>query len=233
MLETRDLTLHYGGSQILNGIDLEARKGEVTCVMGTNGVGKTSLMKAISGTHPRSGGTVSLGGEPIPVLPAHRLAQMGIGYVPQGRMIFPLLTVRENLETGFACLPKAERAVPERIYELFPVLKDMEKRRGGDLSGGQQQQLAIGRALISRPRVLLMDEPTEGIQPNIIQLIGTVIRQLREEGEMAIVLVEQYFDFAFDLANRFYVLSRGSVVLSKKRSETDKAEVQMAFDLNS
>jgi urea transport system ATP-binding protein len=233
MLEIRDLTLHYGGSQILNGVDLEARLGEVTCVMGTNGVGKTSLMKAISGTHARSGGTVALDGQSLPVLPAHRLAQMGIGYVPQGRMIFPLLTVRENLETGFACLPKADRRVPDRIYELFPVLKEMENRRGGDLSGGQQQQLAIGRALISRPRVLLMDEPTEGIQPNIIQLIGKVIRQLREEGEMAIVLVEQYFDFAFELADRFHVLSRGSVVLSKARSETDKAEVQQAFDLNS
>ena len=233
MLETSDLTLHYGGSQILNGVSIAARQGEVTCVMGTNGVGKTSLMKAISGTHARSGGTVTLGGEALPVLPAHRLAQMGIAYVPQGRMIFPLLTVRENLETGFACLPAAERRVPDRIFEMFPVLQQMENRRGGDLSGGQQQQLAIARALIARPRVLLMDEPTEGIQPNIIQLIGRVIRQLREEGEMAIVLVEQYFDFAFDLADHFYVLSRGSVVLSKARSETDKAEVQRAFDLNS
>jgi urea transport system ATP-binding protein len=233
MLETRDLTLHYGGSQILNGVSLRAERGEVTCVMGTNGVGKTSLMKAISGNHARSGGTLSLDGQDLPVLPAHRLAQMGIGYVPQGRMIFPLLTVRENLETGFACLPKGERTIPARIFELFPVLKEMEDRRGGDLSGGQQQQLAIARALIARPRVLLMDEPTEGIQPNIIQLIGRVIRQLREEGEMAIILVEQYFDFAFDLADRFYVLSRGSVVLSKARSETDKAEVQRAFDLNS
>jgi urea transport system ATP-binding protein len=233
MLETRDLTLHYGGSQILNGISMRAERGEVTCVMGTNGVGKTSLMKAIAGTHARSGGTIALGGEELPVMPAHRLAQMGIGYVPQGRMIFPLLTVRENLETGFACLPREERRIPDRIFEHFPVLKDMENRRGGDLSGGQQQQLALARALIARPRVLLMDEPTEGIQPNIIQLIGRVIRQLREDGEMAIVLVEQYFDFAFDLAGRFYVLSRGSVVLSKARSETDKAEVQQAFDLNS
>ncbi|MCU4653244.1 urea ABC transporter ATP-binding subunit UrtE [Roseibacterium sp. SDUM158016] len=233
MLDVRDLTLHYGGSQILNGISLEARTGEVTCVMGTNGVGKTSLMKAISGTHPRSGGSISLDGVSLPQLPAHRLAQMGVGYVPQGRMIFPLLTVRENLETGFACLPKADRVVPDRIYEMFPVLKEMENRRGGDLSGGQQQQLAIARALISRPRILLMDEPTEGIQPNIIQLIGRVIRQLREEGEMAIVLVEQYFDFAFDLADRFYVLSRGSVVFSERKADTDRASVQNAFDLNS
>ena len=233
MLETQDPTLHYGGSQILNGISMRAERGQVTCVMGTNGVGKTSLMKAISGTHARSGGALRLDDREVPVLPAHRLAQMGIAYVPQGRMIFPLLTVRENLETGFACLPASDRAVPDRIFDLFPVLKDMENRRGGDLSGGQQQQLAIARALIARPRVLLMDEPTEGIQPNIIQLIGRVIRQLREEGDMAIILVEQYFDFAFDLADHFYVLSRGSVVLSKARSDTDKAEVQHAFDLNS
>jgi urea transport system ATP-binding protein len=137
MLETRDLTLHYGGSQILHGVLITALQGQVTCVMGTNGVGKTSLMKAIAGTHPRSGGEVALGGAPVPRLPAHRLAQMGVGYVPQGRMIFPLLTVRENLETGLACLPRAERQVPDRIYRMFPVLKDMQNRRGGDLSGGQ------------------------------------------------------------------------------------------------
>jgi urea transport system ATP-binding protein len=231
MLETRDLTLHYGGSQILNGVSIEARQGEVTCVMGTNGVGKTSLMKAISGTHPRSGGEVLFGGAALGRLPAHRLAQMGIGYVPQGRMIFPLLTVRENLETGLACLPRDQRRVPDRIWEMFPVLKEMQNRRGGDLSGGQQQQLAIGRALVTRPKLLLMDEPTEGIQPNIIQLIGRVIRQLREEGEMAIVLVEQYFDFAFDLADRFYVLSRGSTVFSARKDDTTRDAVQAAFSL--
>ncbi|MFW5654296.1 MAG: urea ABC transporter ATP-binding subunit UrtE [Roseicyclus sp.] len=229
MLETRDLTLHYGGSQILNGVSLTAPKGQVTCVMGTNGVGKTSLMKAISGTHPRSGGEVILNGERLPKLPAHRLAQMGVGYVPQGRMIFPLLTVRENLETGLACLPRAERGVPGRIYEMFPVLREMQNRRGGDLSGGQQQQLAIGRALVTRPRLLLMDEPTEGIQPNIIQLIGRVIRQLRDEGEMAVVLVEQYFDFAFDMADQFFVLNRGAVAFHAAKSDTTRAAVQAAF----
>jgi urea transport system ATP-binding protein len=233
MLETRDLTLHYGGSRILNGVSIEARTGEVTCIMGTNGVGKTSLMKAIAGTHPRSGGEITLDGQSLGRLPAHRLAQMGIGYVPQGRMIFPLLTVRENLETGLACLPRGERVVPDRIFEMFPVLKQMQNRRGGDLSGGQQQQLAIGRALVTRPKLLLMDEPTEGIQPNIIQLIGSVISQLRSEGEMAIVLVEQYFDFAFDLADRFYVLSRGATVFSAEKAGTTRDAVQSAFSLQS
>ena len=231
MLEIRDLTLHYGGSQILHGVSLEAQRGEVTCVMGTNGVGKTSLMKAISGTHHRSGGAITFDGQTLAKLPAHKLAQRGIGYVPQGRMIFPLLTVRENLETGLACLPPADRKVPERIFEMFPVLREMERRRGGDLSGGQQQQLAIGRALVARPKLLLMDEPTEGIQPNIIQLIGRVIQQLRDEGEMAIVLVEQYFDFAFDLADRFYVLNRGQAVFSERKAETTRDAVQGAFEL--
>jgi urea transport system ATP-binding protein len=232
MLETRDLTLHYGSSQILNGVSITAARGEVTCLMGTNGVGKTSLMNAISGNHARSGGAVSLDGDDLPVLPAHKLAQMGVGYVPQGRMIFPLLTVRENLETGLACLPKAERVVPDRIYELFPVLKDMENRRGGDLSGGQQQQLAIGRALVTRPKLLLMDEPTEGIQPNIITQIGNVIRQLRDEGEMAILLVEQYFEFAYDLADRFYVMGRGAISYDARKTDTTKAAVQAAFSID-
>ncbi len=230
MWETRNLTLHYSGSQILNGVSMTAEKGQVTCVMGTNGVGKTSLMKAISGTHQRSGGEILFEGKALPKLPSHRLAQMGVGYVPQGRMIFPLLTVRENLETGLACLPRGERVVPDSIYEMFPVLKEMQNRRGGDLSGGQQQQLAIGRALVTRPKLLLMDEPTEGIQPNIIQLIGRVIEQLRAEGEMAIVLVEQYFDFAFDLADRFYVLSRGETVFSARKADTTRDAVQAAFN---
>jgi len=225
MLKLNDLTLHYGHSRILNEISMEAAKGEVTCVMGTNGVGKTSLMKAISGTHPRSGGRIELDGQTLGILPAHRMAWKGVAYVPQGREIFPLLTVRENLETGFACLPIDEHSVPEEIFELFPVLKKMQNRRGGDLSGGQQQQLAIARALITKPRLLLLDEPTEGIQPNIIQQIGEVIRHLRASSEMAIVLVEQYFDFAYELADRIVVLKRGAVVMNGTPHELSREQV--------
>ncbi|MES0862983.1 urea ABC transporter ATP-binding subunit UrtE [Ruegeria sp. SCPT10] len=225
MLNLTDLTLHYGHSQILNGISMEARQGEVTCVMGTNGVGKTSLMKAISGTHPRSGGKLELDGESVGALPAHRMALKGVAYVPQGREIFPLLTVRENLETGFSCLPASEHIIPGEIYDLFPVLKKMQNRRGGDLSGGQQQQLAIARALITKPRLLLLDEPTEGIQPNIIQQIGDVIRHLRATETMAIVLVEQYFDFAYDLADRLVVLRRGEVMIKGAKEDLTRDQV--------
>ncbi|MGI9368742.1 MAG: urea ABC transporter ATP-binding subunit UrtE [Ruegeria sp.] len=225
MLKLTDLTLHYGHSQILNGISMEANQGEVTCVMGTNGVGKTSLMKAISGTQPRSGGRVEFNGEQVGVLPAYQMARKGVAYVPQGREIFPLLTVRENLETGFSCLSGNEGTIPDEIYTLFPVLKQMENRRGGDLSGGQQQQLAIARALITKPRLLLLDEPTEGIQPNIIQQIGEVIRHLRTTGGMAIVLVEQYFDFAYDLADKFVVLRRGEVLVYGTKEGLSRDEV--------
>ncbi|MDK3074789.1 urea ABC transporter ATP-binding subunit UrtE [Sedimentitalea sp. JM2-8] len=212
MLKIDNLSLHYGGSQILHDISMTAEVGQVTCVMGTNGVGKTSLLKAISGTHPRSAGSLELDGEPLGVLPGHAMARHGVGYVPQGRDIFQLLTVRENLETGYACLPRGEHFVPDEIYDLFPVLRDMTARRGGDLSGGQQQQLAIARALITKPKLLLLDEPTEGIQPNIIQQIGRVIEYLRDRGDMAIVLVEQYFDFAYQLGDRFVILRRGAVI---------------------
>lgn len=213
-LEIEGLTLHYGGSQILYGVDVTATTGQVTCVMGTNGVGKTSLLKAIAGTHPRSGGSYRLNGEEIGRASAHALAQKGVAYVPQGREIFPFLTVKENLETGFACLPRAERHVPGEVFELFPILKDFLARRGGDLSGGQQQQLAIARALVTRPKLLLLDEPTEGIQPNIIKQIGEVIKTLRARGDMAIVLVEQFFDFAFELGDEFLVLERGAQKLA-------------------
>ncbi|WP_163846475.1 urea ABC transporter ATP-binding subunit UrtE [Pseudooceanicola aestuarii] len=225
MLKIDGLTLHYGQSQILHGIDMQADTGQVTCLMGTNGVGKTSLLKAISGTHPRSGGAMSLDGEDLGRLPPHHLAQKGIGYVPQGRMIFPLLSVQENMETAFACLPRSEHRIPDEIFELFPILRDFLHRRGGDLSGGQQQQLAIARAMITRPKLLLMDEPTEGIQPNIIQQIGRVIEYLRDRGDMAIILVEQYFEFAYGLADRFYVMKRGAITTSGTKAELAKSSL--------
>ena len=225
MLTVKDLTLHYKQSQILNGVSLSANVGKVTCVMGRNGVGKTSLLKAIAGVHHRSGGEIKLDGRTLAKPGADELAHLGVAYVPQGREIFPLLTVRENLETGFTCLPRSARRIPDEIFELFPVLKEMQRRRGGDLSGGQQQQLAIGRALIMQPKLLLLDEPTEGIQPNIIQQIGRVIRYLRDQGMMAIVLVEQYFDFAYDLADEFVVMERGAVTLSGEKSSVSKDEV--------
>ena len=222
MLEVKDLDLHYGNSQILYKISLKAQVGEVTAILGTNGVGKTSLIKAIAGTHNRSSGEISLAGNNIGILQPHSLAKKGIAVVPQGREIFPLLTVKENLETGFGCLPLKDRAVPDEVYELFPVLKEMQNRRGGDLSGGQQQQLAIGRALVTKPNLLLMDEPTEGIQPNIIKQIGKVIEYLRESKSMAIILVEQYFDFAYNLADSFIVLKRGEVTKSGTKKELSK-----------
>lgn len=225
MIEAKNLTLHYGGSQILHGIDLVARPGEVTCVMGNNGVGKTSLMNLLAGRHPRSDGDITWDGKPLGRLSAQRMARMGVGYVPQGRAIFPMLTVRENLETGFACLPRGDRRIPDAIFDSFPVLAEMAHRRGGDLSGGQQQQLAIARALITRPRVLLLDEPTEGIQPNIIAQIGRVIAGLRDRGDMAIVLVEQFFDFAWDLGDRFLVMERGRAVLQGPKSDLARSDL--------
>lgn len=225
VLKVENLDLHYGQSKILKDVSIDAAAGQVTCIMGTNGVGKTSLLKAISGVHHRSAGSIVLDGQNIGKMQPYKLASIGLGYVPQGRDIFPLLTVRENLETGFSCLPRAKRMVPDEIYELFPVLKDMENRRGGDLSGGQQQQLSIGRALVTNPKLLLLDEPTEGIQPNVIQQIGRVIEYLRDRGDIAIVLVEQYFEFAYALADQFYVLRRGEVTMSGSKSQFSKAEM--------
>lgn len=222
MLKLDGVTLHYGQSQILHDISFTAEKGKVTAVMGTNGVGKTSLLKAIAGRHPYSDGRMELNGQLLDHPSAAMAAQSGIAYVPQGREVFPLLSVMDNLETGFACLPKPERHVPDHIWELFPVLKEMQNRRGGDLSGGQQQQLAIARALITRPKVLLLDEPTEGIQPNIIQQIGRVVARLRDEGSMAIILVEQYFDFTWGLADKFIAMSRGQVSLSGDAGKIDR-----------
>mgnify|MGYP001190444927 CR=1 FL=1 len=231
MLETTGLTLHYGGSQILHGIDFAAKTGEITCILGPNGVGKTSFLKALAGTHPRSGGQIVLNGESLPPVRAQDMALRGLAVVPQGRMIFPLLSVRENLHTAFAVLPKTEHRIPDEIFGYFPILRDFLHRRGGDLSGGQQQQLAIARALIMRPRALLLDEPTEGIQPNIIQEIGEVLKALKARGDMAIVLVEQFFEFAYQLADQIYVMRRGAVSASGRTGEFDKAALRAAVSV--
>jgi len=226
MLAVEEVDLHYGAARILRGVSLTAEPGRVTCLLGRNGVGKTSLLRAITGQHPASAGRITWQGERIDHLPAFARARRGIAQVPQGRDIFPLLTVKENLETGFACLPRRERRIDDQIFSLFPVLKDMLRRRGGDLSGGQQQQLAIARALVTKPRLLVLDEPTEGIQPSIIKDIGRVIAWLRDQGEMAILLVEQYFEFAQELADRFAVMDRGEIILAGQRTDMNEPEIR-------
>ena len=229
MLEVNAVNLHYGAAQALRGISLKAEPGKVTCVLGRNGVGKTSLLRAIVGQKGISSGAITLGGVDISRLAPVDRARKGIAYVPQGREIFPLLTVQENLETGFAPLPRSERSVPDDVFSLFPVLKDMLGRRGGDLSGGQQQQLAIGRALVMRPKILLLDEPTEGIQPSIIKDIGRAISYLRNLGQIAIILVEQYLDFAQELGDYLIVMDRGSIVYQSDKAGMDEGAIKRAL----
>lgn len=231
MLEAKGIDLYYGAAQALRGVSVVAEPGKVTCVMGRNGVGKTSLLRALIGQRVISRGTITWNGKDITGLRPYERARAGIALVPQGREIFPLLTVEENLKTGFAPLRRADSYIPEDVFSLFPVLKDMLRRRGGDLSGGQQQQLAIGRALVMRPKLLLLDEPTEGIQPSIIKDIGRAITYLRGLGEIAIVLVEQYFDFARELGDRFAVMDRGSVVYSCTKADMDEAALRRAISL--
>jgi len=210
----------------LRRVSLEVRKGEITSLLGRNGVGKTSTLRAVVGQHPIASGKITWNGKDITNLSSAQRARDGIAVIPQGREIFPLLTVHENLKTGFAALPRKDRYIPLEIFDLFPVLKDMLRRRGGDLSGGQQQQLAIGRALVMRPRLLVLDEPTEGIQPSIIKDIGNVIALLRDRGEMAILLVEQYFEFARDLADQFAVMDRGEIVLAGAKKDMLESDVR-------
>src|SRR5438874_12425497 len=209
MLQVDSIDLHYGAAQGLRAVSLSAQAGKVTCVLGRNGVGKTSLLDALAGQQPVSGGAIILDGADITRLKPDERARRGVSYVPQGREIFPLLTVEENLKTGFAPLKREDRSIPDDVFSLFPVLNDMLGRRGGDLSGGQQQQLAIGRALVTRPKLLVLDEPTEGIQPSIIKDIGRAIVYLKEKAGLAIVLVEQYLDFARELADRIAIMDRG------------------------
>jgi urea transport system ATP-binding protein len=229
MLQVSSIDLYYGAAQALRGVSLTATPGEVTCVLGRNGVGKTSLLRALIGQHPISRGAIVFDGRDITKLRPFERARGGIAYVPQGREIFPLLTVEENLRTGFAPLDRDQRSIPDDVFSLFPVLGDMLRRRGGDLSGGQQQQLAIGRALVMRPRLLLLDEPTEGIQPSIIKDIGRAIAYLRGLKQMAIVLVEQYLDFARELGDQLVVMDRGSIVYSCDRAGMEEATLKRAL----
>ena len=226
VLAVESINLYYGAAQALRRVSLTAEVGKITCVLGRNGVGKSSLLRAIVGHQPVSSGKILFAGEDITRVRAHERARRGIGYVPQGREIFPLLTVEENLEIGYARLPGPQRKIGAELFELVPVLKSMLGRRGGDLSGGQQQQLAIARALVMQPKLIVLDEPTEGIQPSIIKDIGRAIRYLREEGKMAIVLVEQYFDFARALADRYAVMERGEVVLTGEGASMVESDVR-------
>src|SRR4051794_1346088 len=260
MLKVDNISLYYGAAKALRGVSISAQPGRVTCVLGRNGVGKTSLLRAMVGQYPIASGSIAFEGADITGLKPYERARKGIGFVPQGREIFPLLTVEENLKTGFGPLKRDDRSIPDDVFSLFPVLQTMLGRRGGDLSGGQQQQLAIGRALVMRPKILLLDEPTEGIQPSIIKDIGRAISYLRDLGNIptgragrnpavdhqglgggdfllarlrhiAIVLVEQYLDFACELGDYFSVMDRGAVKFTCDRSDLDPAAISRAMAL--
>ncbi|MFO1352539.1 MAG: urea ABC transporter ATP-binding subunit UrtE [Gammaproteobacteria bacterium] len=226
MLSLRGVNQFYGESHILWDIDLDIPAGSCTCLMGRNGVGKTTLLKAIMGLLPLRSGAMAFNGVALAGLPVHYRADLGIGYVPQGREIFPRLSVEENLRLGLTARGQGKAALPERIFELFPILKAMLKRRGGDLSGGQQQQLAIGRALVLDPKLLILDEPTEGIQPNIVQEIGEIIVRLNRQEGLTVVLVEQKLPFARKVASRFSLLEKGRVVASGAMAELSEALVR-------
>ena len=212
MLTVNNISFSYGSIRTLQKVCMEMNAGEITCIMGRNGVGKTTLLKNIMGTLQASHGSIQVGNDDITSLAAHRRAKNGLGLVPQGRQIFAKLTVEENLKVGLQANPQRTSTIPSHVYETFPVLLEMKRRMGGDLSGGQQQQLAIARALVGNPKILLLDEPTEGIQPNIIQQIGRVLKDLATESNMTIVLVEQYLDFVREFGDKFYLMNRGRVV---------------------
>jgi urea transport system ATP-binding protein len=225
-LSVQAIDLHYGAAQALKSVSLECKPNRITAVLGRNGVGKSSTLRAITGVHNITAGDITFGEEVLRKAPPYKRARMGLAYVPQGREIFPLLTVRENLQTGFASVARADKNIPPYIFELFPVLKSMLNRRGGDLSGGQQQQLAIGRALVTRPKVLVLDEPTEGIQPSIIKDIGRALQFLRDEKGMTILLVEQFLDFCREIADDIYVMDRGEIQHAGPASDLDLPEVR-------
>jgi urea transport system ATP-binding protein len=227
MLEMKDISAAYGKSRVLEEINLSVNEGESVTLLGRNGVGKTTLLRTIVGHHPVSEGTITFLGGDVTHKPAYLRARKGIGYVPQGRGIFPHLTVQENLRLGIAASSKAQGddAIPAHIYELFPVLQRVAQRKGGVLSGGEQQQLAIARAMVAQPKLLILDEPTEGIQPSIVQQIEETLREIRTRLKVAILLVEQYLDFAWSIADRFYVVRRGRIVLEGNPRESDPQSV--------
>jgi urea transport system ATP-binding protein len=225
MLDVAAIDLSYGASRCLRGVSLVAEPGQVTAVLGRNGVGKSSVLRAIMGLERVQGGRIGWEGRDVTRMPPAERARAGIGYVPQGREIFPFLTVQENLQTALAAAPRGSR-VPDEVFDLFPILRQFLRRRGGDLSGGQQQQLAIARALCARPRLLILDEPTEGIQPSVIKDIARVIRHLARDRGMAVVLVEQYYDFARELADRIAVMVRGEVAMAGRSEELDEPAVR-------
>ncbi len=230
MLKVEGVNQYYGGSHILRGLDFEARAGEVTVVLGRNGVGKTTLLKSLVGLVNIKSGSIKLDGTEVQRLTPYERVRRGIGYVPQGREIFGRLTVEDNLRMGLASKP-GSTPIPAELYELFPVLKQMLGRRGGDLSGGQQQQLAIARALAAGPKLLILDEPTEGIQPSVIKDIGRVIRKLADRGDMAIILVEQYYDFAAELADQYLVMERGEIVLRGRGADMEADGVRQRMSI--
>ncbi|MFP6900064.1 MAG: urea ABC transporter ATP-binding subunit UrtE [Opitutales bacterium] len=227
LLEVKDLEFSYGEVQVLRGLDLVVEAGKIVCVMGRNGVGKTTLLRNVVGLETPNRGTISIGGVEFTSRPANERAGAGIGYVPQGRQIFPRLTVEENLRVGLeAAAVKGRAVVPDEVYVVFPILWEMRRRRGGDLSGGQQQQLSISRALVTNPSILVLDEPTEGIQPNVITEIGKVIRKLVEERNIAVLLVEQYVDFVREVADSFHVMNRGRFVAEGSTDELNDSLVR-------
>jgi urea transport system ATP-binding protein len=226
MLEVNKLCVRYGESQVVCDVELAVKPGQLVCLMGRNGVGKTTVLKAVMGLLPAASGTIRFAGRDLTRASPDVRARAGIGYVPQGREIFPQLTVLENMRVGLEAAPKGEKFVPERVLEYFPMLRGMLSRKGGVLSGGQQQQLAIARALVARPKLLILDEPTEGIQPSIITLIGEVLRGLKATGEMAVLLVEQYLEFALGLADHYYVMEKGRIALHGDSASLDREAIK-------